>query len=110
MESAFSGCTSLASISLSNSVTHIGDYAFYGCKSLTEVLLPKNVASIGKNVFWECESLENIIVEVFAVDKTEIHDRTIITNYMWIGSGAGFDILRKNKNAKKSKYTCKNPE
>lgn len=61
--SAFSFCTSLASISLSNSVTHIGNHAFQYCKSLTEVLFPKNVASIGENVFWECESLENIIVE-----------------------------------------------
>ena len=32
---AFYGCSSLASIEISNSVTSIGDYAFYGCSGLT---------------------------------------------------------------------------
>lgn len=27
--------------------------------------------------------------------KTDFHDRTIITNNYWIGSGAGFDLLKK---------------
>ena len=37
-ESAFSGCTSLASISLPEGVTSIGGSAFLGCTSLTNVI------------------------------------------------------------------------
>lgn len=48
---------------------------------------------------------KNIVIEVFAVDKSEIHDRTILTNYMWIGSGGGFDILRKNNTTRQTEST-----
>ncbi|MBP3496094.1 MAG: leucine-rich repeat domain-containing protein, partial [Clostridia bacterium] len=34
---AFSGCTSLESVTIGNSVTSIGDYAFYNCTNLTEI-------------------------------------------------------------------------
>lgn len=36
-DSAFYNCTSLASITIPNSVTSIGQSAFYGCSSLTSV-------------------------------------------------------------------------
>ena len=39
---AFSGCTSLTSVTIGNSVTEIGLYAFYGCSSLTEIIVGKN--------------------------------------------------------------------
>ena len=34
---AFSGCTSLISVTISDSVTTIGSYAFYDCSRLTTV-------------------------------------------------------------------------
>ena len=46
-----------------------------------------------------------ILIEVFAISKSEIHDRTIITNYMWIGSGSGFDILQNNKQTRQTEAT-----
>ena len=57
---AFSGCTSLASIDIPNSVTSIGDSVFYGCTSLASVDIPNSVTSIGDSVFSGCTSLTNV--------------------------------------------------
>ena len=38
--SAFSGCSSLTSVTIPNSVTSIGSSAFYDCSSLTSVTIP----------------------------------------------------------------------
>ncbi|WP_035796389.1 leucine-rich repeat protein, partial [Clostridium akagii] len=45
--SAFSGGSSLASVTIPESVTSIGSYAFYNCNSLTEIMIPKSVTSMG---------------------------------------------------------------
>ena len=55
--SAFSGCSSLKSITLSSTLTSIGDYAFYGCYSLTSITLPNSVTSIDDFAFHYCSSL-----------------------------------------------------
>ena len=60
-ESAFSGCTSLASISLPEGVTSIGESAFSGCTSLASISLPEGVTSIGGSAFLGCTSLTNVI-------------------------------------------------
>ena len=44
---AFSGRTSLASITIPDSVTEIEDLAFYECCSLVSVIIPDSVAEIG---------------------------------------------------------------
>lgn len=54
---AFSGCTSLTSITIPNSVTSIGSGAFSHCTSLTSIVTPNNVTSIGAMAFWNCTSL-----------------------------------------------------
>ena len=59
-ESAFTDCTSLASISLPQGVTSIGRSAFWSCKSLASISLPQGVTSIGEWAFWSCESLASI--------------------------------------------------
>jgi hypothetical protein len=38
---------------------------------------------------------EKIIIEVFVCGKEDFHDRGLITNYMWIESGAGFNLMKK---------------
>ena len=60
--SAFSGCSSLAEISLPASLTSIGNYAFNGCSSLARVLNLENtkVTRTNENAFYNCTSLAEI--------------------------------------------------
>ena len=59
-DEAFSECSSLTSIELPSSVTHIGDYAFKWCSRLTSIVLPSSVTHIGNSAFWWCSSLTSI--------------------------------------------------
>ena len=56
--SAFSGCSSLTSITIPNSVTNIGNEAFSGCTGLTSITIPNSVTSIGN---WAFNSVPNIM-------------------------------------------------
>ena len=58
--SAFSGCTSLTSLTIPDSVTSIGKYAFRGCTSLTSVTIPNSVTSIGDYAFENCTNLTKV--------------------------------------------------
>ena len=57
-QSAFGNCTSLTSINLQN-VEVVGEQAFYGCSSLNTVEMP-NVIKIEENAFDSCNSLVNV--------------------------------------------------
>ena len=59
---AFSGCTSLESITIGDNVTSIGDSAFSGCSSLTNITMPDSVTSIEDAAFYNCTSLESITI------------------------------------------------
>ena len=61
-DGAFSGCKSLQSITIPNSVTSIGDKAFFLCKSLQSITIPNSVTSIGDEAFCACESLQSITI------------------------------------------------
>ena len=56
-EYAFSGRTSLTSVTIPDSVTSIGYEAFRNCTSLTSVTIPDSVTSIGEYAFYYCTSL-----------------------------------------------------
>ena len=62
-EKAFFDCSSLTSITISDSVTNIRDLAFSGCSSLSSVTIPKSVTYIGNNVFSRCPKLTSIVVD-----------------------------------------------
>jgi len=59
---AFSGCTSLTSVSISSGVTTIGNYAFRNCNSLTSITFEQGskLDSIGTSAFSGCTSLPSI--------------------------------------------------
>ena len=54
---AFAYCTSLSTVAIGNGVTSIGDYAFAYCTSLASVTIPESVTSIGSYAFYNCTSL-----------------------------------------------------
>ncbi|WP_400232591.1 leucine-rich repeat domain-containing protein, partial [Methanomethylophilus alvi] len=59
---AFSGCSSLASITIPDGVTSIGSYAFRGCSSLVSITIPDGVTSIGSYAFSGCSSLASVTI------------------------------------------------
>ncbi len=67
----FEGCGSLKSIKIPNSVTNIDGGAFYGCGSLVSIEIPEGVTSIGYEVFEGCGSLKSIKIPD-SVTKIEI--------------------------------------
>lgn len=61
--SMFSGCTSLTSVSLPETVTTIGSYAFSGCTSLASFTVDNDISTIGYSAFDGCESLEEFVIK-----------------------------------------------
>ena len=57
---AFSSCSGLTSVEIPNSVTNIGDFSFFNCSDLASVEIPNNVTSIGNNAFSGCSGLTSI--------------------------------------------------
>ncbi|MBQ7043700.1 MAG: leucine-rich repeat domain-containing protein [Clostridia bacterium] len=59
---AFDHCTSLTKIVIPDSVTSIGDRALSNCYNLKDVIVPKNVTDIGGGAFAKCSSLTDITI------------------------------------------------
>ena len=75
---AFFGCDGLLSVTIGNGVTSIGSYAFT-CTSLSSVTIPNSVTSIGDFAFSSCQGLNSI---------------TIGTNVTSIGDDVFADCIR----------------
>ena len=98
MISAFSGCSSLTSIVIPNSVTSIESDVFSGCSSLTSIVIPDSVTSIAVSAFSGCSSLqyneygnclylgneENPYLVLVKAKDTSITDATISNNTRFI--------------------------
>ena len=59
---AFAACTSLASITIPNSVINIGRIAFSECTSLESITIPNSVTTIGYQAFENCTSLTSVTI------------------------------------------------
>lgn len=62
-ESAFEGCTTLASVSLPESICAMQEATFAGCDALTDIKLPSSVIRIGDFAFYGCSSLTHITMQ-----------------------------------------------
>ena len=62
---ASSSAGNITSVTLSSTISEIGDYAFYGCITLATVDFESGslLSTIGERAFGECSSLSNFIVQ-----------------------------------------------
>ena len=58
---AFWSCSSLATVTIPNSVTSIGKGAFQDCSGLTSITIPNSVTSISGYAFYGCSGLTSVI-------------------------------------------------
>lgn len=79
---AFSGCSSLTSVIIPNSVTEIGSSAFCRCTSLTSVNIPNSVTEIGSSAFYKCTSLTAVSIpnSVTIIDWSAFRDCSNLTS------------------------------
>ena len=98
-DGAFSGCKSLQSITIPNSVKSIGDEAFSWCQSLQRITIPNSVTSIGDYAFSSCESLQSVTIlnsvtkiGDFAFDSCESLQSVTIPNSV---TSIGDDAFRR---------------
>lgn len=84
-EKAFSWCQSLESITLPDTMKHIGPNVFEDCVSLKEIELPDTMVDLGYETFIGCTNLEKITIPY---SVKEIVDNTFsgcdkLTIYTW---------------------------
>jgi hypothetical protein len=92
-DSAFSDCSGLTSITISNSVTSIGEWSFAGCSGLSSIVIPANVTSIGDGAFSQIENLTSVTVDMTSPITIQdcFDNRANATLYVPAGSKAAYE-------------------
>ena len=62
--------THMASVSIPDSVTSIGNYAFYNCKALEETFIPSSVTSIADTAF---QGWKNLVIKGYSCSAAETY-------------------------------------
>jgi hypothetical protein len=80
---AFSGCKSLESISIPDSISKMGENVFFNCKSLVSITLSQGMTEIPYAAFYYCENLSSVVIP---------KSITKISDYAFCSSGMPFDV------------------
>jgi hypothetical protein len=90
--------STLESVVIPNSVTHIGTDSFCGCKNLKSVVLGDGVESIYMNAFSYCVSLPSIEIpsSVTTIDYTAFENCTSLTSIVFKGTVEQWNAITKN--------------
>ena len=133
----FMNCTSLASVTIEEGITEIGQYAFYNtalttvtipttvatigdcafmyCASINNVVMPKTVLTMGNYLFAYCTALSNFEFEHFAEDET-LKVQTVGTHFFYncpsitaVVLPDKMNITAEDKTASGSSYTTDIP-
>ena len=92
---AFSGCSSIKSVTIPDSVTSIGTYAFLNCSSLEKATIPKSVTDFGRSVFsntsadFTIHGFTDSEAETYAENNS--HNFTVITDWNGVVGDADGD-------------------
>lgn len=63
LASAFMGCSTLRSVTISRGVRVISDKSFAGCKRFTTIVIPETIQTIDLNVFIRCSELKRMFIQ-----------------------------------------------
>lgn len=61
-EDAFADCENMTTVTIPDGVTKIGRAAFESCSSLSSITIPNSVTSIGAHAFFGCSLLQEIVI------------------------------------------------
>ena len=87
-DEAFSGCTSLRTVTLGDSIGSLGNKAFYQCTSLQEIVIPDSVKLVGEYCFSGCSAMKSAVIGNGLTDVKEytFQNCTSLTDVM-VGDG-----------------------
>ena len=93
LRGAFDNCNNLTNITISDSVTSIGESAFSGCSGLTSITIPDSVTSIGGSAFFGCSGIiqkENGVsyVDKWVIDVDDVSQVQLRSNTVGIAYSA----------------------
>lgn len=79
---AFRNCSSLVEIIFSESLLHIGDAVFSSCVNLLSINLPDNVINIGQQIFRKCTQLTSVTMskELISIGQMAFYECPNLSN------------------------------